>query len=221
MTCSPLACLPSRFLGRRVPTHRLAMSCLFLAVVFGGGVPTEAIADDDDSPAAKELRELGGIVLPVAQNDDRYDVSLHLTEQPITDETLALVAKLGRVAWLNLAGTEVTDDGLKHLADMESLEKLHLERTKISDAGLKHLTNLKSLQYLNLYGTNVTDAGLKSIVELPALEKIYVWQTKVTPATIDSINKRDRPLEVVGAVQLPKPKPEAEPNKDEKKPAEK
>ncbi|MGE0377859.1 MAG: hypothetical protein AB7Q45_20795, partial [Planctomycetaceae bacterium] len=82
-------------------------------------------AADDAQPAAPEQQEainaikaVGGNVMPIAQNDDRLDVTLHLADQDVTDEQLALVAKLPKVAWLNLAGTKITDAGLAHLSGM-------------------------------------------------------------------------------------------------------
>src|SRR5690606_14184092 len=92
-----------------------------LAAVMMLSVSTGAVADDaaaGQKAATDALKALGGNVMPIAQNDDRLDVTLHLADKDVTDEHLALVAKLPKVAWLNLAGTKITDAGLEHLAGL-------------------------------------------------------------------------------------------------------
>ena len=111
-----------------------------LAIVLAG--LSTGLADDkteltaEQQQAVDALKALGGNVMPIAQNDDRLDVTLHLADQDVTDEHLALVAQLPKVAWLNLAGTKVTDAGLEHLAGLTILEKLHLEKTGVTDAAV-------------------------------------------------------------------------------------
>lgn len=172
----------------------------------------------EQQQAVDALKALGGNVMPIAQNDDRLDVTLHLADQDVTDEHLALVAQLPKVAWLNLAGTKITDAGLQHLAGLTTLEKLHLEKTAITDAGLEHLKGLKSLVYLNVYGTKVTDAGLKHLYGLKNLRHLYVWQTECTPEGIMKLVAKFSPLEVVGALELtPAEVPAEEPAAEEEK----
>ena len=76
------------------------------------------------------------------------------------DETLAHVGRLGRLEYLNLAGTAVTDAGLAHLKGLTSLGDLDLSNTQVGDAGLAHLKGLTNLRMLPLVGTRVTDDGV-------------------------------------------------------------
>lgn len=174
-----------------------------------------AAADPAESIAA--IRKLGGLVLPVAQNDPRVDISLHLTDTKIGDDHLLLVAAVPEVASLNLRGTVITDAGLAHLAGLKSLRKLHLERTAVTDAGLQHLAGLENLEYLNLYGTKTTDAGLESLAGLKQLKKLFLWQTEVTDAGVAKLKEAIPGLIVVrGGAPVAPP---AEPRPEEPKPA--
>lgn len=142
-----------------------------------------------EQAAITKVRESGGQVLEIAQNDPRLDVAFHLADGEISDAALEPLKDMPNTTWLNLRGTAVTDAGLAHLAPLKSLEKLHLERTKITDAGLEHLKGLENLRYLNLYGTAVTDAGIDHLAGLKNLERLYVWETKVTEAGIEKIKQ--------------------------------
>ncbi len=158
----------------------LALSLLLLSL----GTSIGSAQGTPPAEAVAAVKQLGGNVMQVAQNDPRLDVSLHLADKEVTDAALAQVAALGDVLWLNLAGTKITNDGLAQLAGLKSLEKLHLEKTGIGDAGLEHLKGLENLVYLNLYATQVTDAGLKHLAGLKKLRRLYVWQSQVTDAGI-------------------------------------
>lgn len=190
-----------------MPAPTLRISFLLLAALCGGSLPLAPTAAAAE-PAA-ELRDIGGLVLPIAQNDPRLDVSLHLADQPVTDQTMQTLVSLQqsqpegeRIAWLNLAGSEITDAGCDALAQLTSLERLHLERTAVTDAGLAKLDSLKSLTYLNLYGTKVTDAGLATLAALPNLKRAYVWQTGVTEEAIAAFGEQNPNTSLVGEVKL-------------------
>jgi Leucine rich repeat len=150
-----------------------------------------------EQAAIAKVRELGGQVLEIAQNDPRLDVAYHLADGEVTDQHLEPLKDMPGTLWLNLRGTAVTDAGLTRIAGLKGLEKLHLEKTKITDAGLAHLKGLENLKYLNLYGTAVTDAGLEPLTGLKNLERLYVWETKVTEAGIEKIKQALPNIEVV------------------------
>lgn len=169
----------------------LAVSAVISGMAAGEDAPKPAPAvkielTDADRGAIGKIRELGGQVLEVAQNDNRLEVSFHLSDAKVSDETLKPLAGLKCVVSLNVRGKEITDAGVAELADTTGLVRLHLERTKVTDGCLKSLVKLEHLEYLNLYGTEITDAGLEAVVPIKSLKKLYVWQTKVT---IDGIAK--------------------------------
>ncbi|HTI50324.1 MAG TPA: hypothetical protein VL475_05215 [Planctomycetaceae bacterium] len=143
-------------------------------------VPARADDAEAEKKAIAKIRESGALVLEIAQNDNRLDVSFLTAQGKVTNDLLAPLKDLTRLAHLNLRGTEVSDDGLAHFAGKTTLVRLHLEKTKITDKGLEQLKGLENLEYLNLYGTEITDAGLVHLEGLKKLKSLYLWQTKVT-----------------------------------------
>lgn len=140
--------------------------------------------EEPATPEAKAIADIeksGGSVRTLAQNDDRLDVSFQLSGATVTDASLAPMAQLKKVTYLNLAKTAITDAALPAIARHTGLVQLHLELTKVTDAGLAHLKPLQNLEYLNLYGTAITDAGLAHLAGLTNLKNLYLWQSKVTP----------------------------------------
>lgn len=124
-----------------------------------------------EQQAIEQIRELGGSVLEVAQNDNRLDVAYHLADGKVEDKHLEPLKNAKSVYSLNLRCTDVTDAGLANLKGLNSLVKLHLEKTKVTDKGLANLKGLSNLEYLNVYGTQVTDKGLEQLTSLKKLKK--------------------------------------------------
>src|SRR5207248_10434534 len=67
---------------------------------------------DAEIKAIAKIKELGGQVMELAQNDPRLEVSYHLTGGKVTDNDLQPLLALKDVVHLNLRGTDVTDAGL-------------------------------------------------------------------------------------------------------------
>lgn len=176
---------------------------------------------DAEKQAMARIRELGGHVMELAQNDNRLTVAWHLADGSVTDEKLVPIAGSPHVYELNLRGTDVTDAALVHLKGLPNLARLHLENTKVTDAGLEHLKGLQSLEYLNIYGTQVTDAGLEHLKGLSNLKKLYIWQTKVTPKGAKALKAALPQVEIIPEfedekpVEAPKPEPAEEEKKEE------
>jgi hypothetical protein len=141
---------------------------------------TRAEENEAEKKAIAKIRESGALVLEIAQNDNRLDVSYITAPPKITAEQLAPLKDLTRLAKLNLGKLEIGDDALAPIAGQKTLERLHLEKTKITDKGLEHVKGLENLEYLNLYGTEIGDAGLVQLEGLKKLKKLFLWQTKVT-----------------------------------------
>ena len=205
-------------------SRRLALAVFSLFAV----VPLSASAQPpEDQAAVAKVREAGGQVLAIAQTDDRLDVAFHLGGKEVTPDALkSLAAVKGKLAQLNLRGTNLNDALAADLKPLTELTRLHLEKTAITDAALPHLSEMKKLEYLNLYGTNVTDAGLSSLAGLTGLKQLYVWETKVTPAGVAALRAQIPGLRVYGLPEPPpkrwpieadRPKPPEPPKAEEKK----
>jgi len=177
------------------------------ASAFSGPVP-DAIA---------AIEKSGGSVRPIIRNDDRREVSFYLRGAAIKDADIAPVAKLPKVAYLQLGSTSVTDAGLVYLKGLTDLEQLHLEGTRITDKGLVYLKDLKKLTYLNLYNTAVTDAGLAQLAGLVNLKELYLWQTKVTDEGVKKLKQALPNLDINrGWEPEAKPPAKSEPKDDKK-----
>jgi serine/threonine protein kinase len=140
---------------------------------------------------------------------------LDLSALPISNKSLANVAKLRDLQSLNVDGTDVTDEGFKQLALpklggldlsdtrvtshvldyisalMKRIDWLSLRGTDITDGGLLSLSNLRYLVTLNLSNTKLTDAGLAQIEELrlPRLSQIDVAQDEITNSGVIFLSK--------------------------------
>jgi len=173
-------------------------SLLFSAALFAAAF---AQVRGDDAEAEKKaiakIRESGALVLEIAQNDNRLDVSYITAQGKITNEQLAPLKDLKRLAHLNLRGLEIGDDALPYIAKQETLVRLHLEKTKVTDKGLEQLKGLQNLEYLNLYGTEIGDAGLEHLANLKKLKSLYLWQTKVTDEGVKKLQAALPELKIV------------------------
>lgn len=157
-----------------------------------------------DPAVVAQIERLGGRVSPIAQSDQRLEVSLRMLPT-LSDAALAPLSRLKSVIRLDLGHSPVSDAGLAHIRGWTDLAALHLEQTRITDRGLAHLRGMKQLVYLNLYGTGITDAGLENLMGLSSLRRLYVWQTKVTEAGVKRLKQALPQLEVVtGWEEAPK-----------------
>jgi hypothetical protein len=196
--------------------------------------PTEA-----EKQSLAKIRQLGGLAMELAQNDNHIEVIYLQTDGKFSDEYLTPLEGLkGRLVHLNLGGQPVTDAQLAHLKGLIDLTELHLEKTKITDKGLENLRGLTNLEYLNLYGTDVTDKGLANLEGLKKLKHLNLRQTKVTEAGAAKLKKALPGVDVNRGADLEPPKQEKkaevpkapdkkpdakkpEPKKEEKKPEDK
>lgn len=181
--------------ARRI-THCWVSVAVFAASVCGGAAIAQAQQSDAEAKAIARIRELGGQVMEVAQNDNRLEVSF-ATQSKVNNDALVPIKDLTRLVHLNLRGAEVTDDGLVNLANQKTLIRLHLEKTKITDKGLEQLKGIENLEYLNLYGTEITDAGLVHLEGLKKLKSLYLWQTKVTDAGVEKLKMALPQLKII------------------------
>lgn len=175
------------------------MRTLILSAALFSAVASMARAQDAEAEkkAIAKIRETGALVLEIAQNDNRLDVSFITAQGKITNEQLAPLKDLTRLAHLNLRGLEIGDDALVTIAAQKTLVRLHLEKTKITDKGLEQLKGLENLEYLNLYGTEITDAGLVHLANLKKLKSLYLWQTKVTDEGVKKLQEALPGLKII------------------------
>jgi hypothetical protein len=100
----------------------------------------------------------------------------------LSDDDAKNVARLNKLALLNLNNSFITDVGLKELTALKELTSLGLWNSKVTDAGLKEMAAFKELTSLDLGATGITDEGMKEIAQLKGLRHLSLIQTKVTDA---------------------------------------
>lgn len=141
-------------------------------------VPATAVemADLKDMDA---LRKKGVLVMPVAQNSNYLQANFIYTTG-INNELIKLLLPLKKqLVWLKLSNTPITDSTLQIIAACTNISLLFINNTPITDKGLSHLKSLAELQLLNLVGTKITADGLMQLQALKKLEEVYVYQTAV------------------------------------------
>ena len=128
-----------------------------------------------------ELRKMGLLAMPIAQNTNALYVNASYAGKKFGDEQAKKLSGVSaQTLWLNLARTKITDAALAEVAKCGKLTRLHLENTEITDAGLAQVAKLTNLEYLNLYGTKVSDKGIPHLKKLKNIKKLFLWQTGIT-----------------------------------------
>jgi len=198
--------------------RKIVSFALLSALMIGlAAAQTPPIAQNEaGKKSLTRIRQLGGLALELAQNDQHLEVSYIQTDGKLTDEHLALLKDLKGLVHLDLRGQPVTDAQVIHLKPLTELTHLHLENTKITDKGLENLRGLANLEYLNLYGTGVSDAGLANLEGMKKLKHLYVWQTKVTDAGAAKLKQAIPGVDINMGIK-DEPKPTIIAKKEEKK----
>ena len=108
-----------------------------------------------DPKALADLRKMGVLAMPIAQNTNAIYVNASYAGKAFDDQKLELLEPLAKqLLWLNLARTGVTDKGMESHGQADHAHaRLHLENTSLTDAATPHISKLKEIDYLNLYGT--------------------------------------------------------------------
>jgi hypothetical protein len=129
----------------------------FVALAFLVGLTAVSIVAQEkvkrtpaEEKAIEKLRSMGALVLEVAQNDPRLEVSYLQKIDNFGDEHLTPLKDLKTVHSLNLRAQPVTDAHVANLKGMTALARLHLEKTKVTDKALETVGGLTGLEYLNL-----------------------------------------------------------------------
>ncbi len=132
----------------------------------------------DDIPAA--LEKAGADVSRDENKKNKPVTAVYFKEQPVNENTLALLKRIPSLTSLSLRGCQVTTTGLKEVAATPSLQKLFLvDCTWLTDADLTELTPLQGLRELVLTGCEkITDAGLKDVALLKNLRLLELAECK-------------------------------------------
>jgi hypothetical protein len=126
-----------------------------------------------------ELSTPNRSVFQIARNEPALAADFYLRDS-YNKKYLEELSQVSRqIVSLNLSNMPVDDDELRIIAQFPNLEKLILNNTKITGPGLKSLTPLKKLRTISLAGTSVDAASLAVLQKLVALKDVYLWNTRL------------------------------------------
>ncbi|HJT33938.1 MAG TPA: hypothetical protein VJ783_17970 [Pirellulales bacterium] len=135
----------------------------------------------------------GRLLRPLA---GRRLTHLELIGPGVTDETLADLAALPALAYLNISQSNITDAGLADLAKLPGLQTLDLSDTTISGEGLSKLASLPRLWGVELRNVPLDDGDLSALKQFPAIRHLNLRGTRVTDDGIERL-RAALPLPVI------------------------
>jgi uncharacterized membrane protein len=147
------------------------------------------------NPAAISLAIIEGfkqenIILTNIAEGSNFVMANFVNVVPFNKSSLQTLRNINeQLVILKLTNLPINDNDIKIVADLKNIKKLNVENTLITDNGLAYLKQLTKLEQLNLYGTNISDEGIIQLTDLKNLSVLYLWKTKVTLNGIEQFKK--------------------------------
>ena len=133
------------------------------------------------SPAIIEDFKQENIILTNIAEGSNFVMANFVNVLPFNKTSLLALKNINaQLVTLKLTNLPINDNDIKIVADLKNIKKLNVENTLITDNGLDYIKQLSQLEQLNLYGTNISDEGLMQLASLKNLSVLYLWKTKVT-----------------------------------------
>jgi hypothetical protein len=117
-------------------------------------------------------------------------------QQPVTDDTLALIERDGSVGALMISSNAVTDAGLAHLAKADALRELFIASDQITDDGIRQLSTLPRLRYLGIRSPHLTAASLESLAKMRSLRYVTLSTTQISAEEQASFRQTRRNIQL-------------------------
>ena len=142
------------------------------------------------SPSIIEDFKQKNIILTNIAEGSNFVMVNFINVVPFNNSSLQALKSINeQLAVLKLTNLPINDDDLKVVADLKNIKKLNVENTLITDNGMDYIKQLSQLEQLNLYGTNISDEGIIKLADLKNLFVLYLWKTKVTLNGIEQFKK--------------------------------
>ena len=142
------------------------------------------------SPAIIEGFKQENIILTNIAEGSNFVMANFINVVPFNNAILQALKNINeQLVVLKLTNLPINDNDIKIVADLKNIKKLNVENTLITDNGLDYIKQLSQLEQLNLYGTNISDEGLMQLTSLKNLSALYLWKTKVTLNGIEQFKK--------------------------------
>ena len=142
------------------------------------------------NPAIIEDFKQENIILTNIAEGSNFVMANFVNVLPFNKTSLLALKNINaQLVTLKLTNLPINDNDIKIVADLKNIKKLNVENTLITDNGLDYIKQLSQLEQLNLYGTNISDEGLMQLTSLKNLSALYLWKTKVTLNGIEQFKK--------------------------------
>jgi len=142
------------------------------------------------NPAIIEDFKQENIILTNIAEGSNFVMANFVNVLPFNKTSLLALKNINaQLVTLKLTNLPINDNDIKIVADLKNIKKLNVENTLITDNGLEYIKQLSQLEQLNLYGTNISDEGLMQLASLKNLSVLYLWKTKVTLNGIEQFKK--------------------------------
>ncbi len=136
---------------------------------------------DTLSKIVLNLFQQKNIILTPINKESNYLMANFVNAVPFDKSNLLLLKQIKQqLVALKLSNLPIKDEDIKIIAGLYNIKKLQLENTAITNLSLEYLQQLPQLQTLNLYGTNITDDGLYKLTQCKNLSVLYLWRTNIT-----------------------------------------
>jgi cytochrome c/Fn3 domain-containing protein len=127
--------------------------------------------------AMEKLNDPFRVVSPLALGSPAVQVSFYVRENFDRKKLEQLAEIKDQLVSLNLSNMPVTDNDLPLIARFSNLEKLILNNTDITGKNFSVLTDLRKLTLLSLSGTRVNKNIAPAFSHFPALKEVFIWNT--------------------------------------------
>jgi uncharacterized membrane protein len=149
------------------------------------------------SPASIEEFKQENIILTNIAEGSNFVMANFVNVVPFNNASLQALKSINeQLAVLKLTNLPINDSDIKIVADLKNIKKLNVENTLITDDGMRYVKQLSQLEQLNLYGTNISDEGIIQLADLKNLSVLYLWKTKVTLRGIEAFKKMNSRVKI-------------------------
>jgi hypothetical protein len=146
--------------------------------------PILAIDDNNEPPVPAWLRNT------IGEEYFRKVIAVDLSERPVGDDDLDLLADLPHVLYVYITDTSIGDRGVAQIAThAPQLKGLDADRTRITDNGLESIGTLRQLHLLSLISTPISDDGLKHLAHLTQMRQLLLDRTRISDAGLVHLSK--------------------------------
>ena len=152
-----------------------------------------------EKASAKVVQDLNTpfrTVSPISKESPALQASIFVREYFNLNHIKELQSVQNQLVSLNLTNLPVEDKDILLLANFINLEKLILNGTSISTEGLKNLPTSNKIKVLALSNTKV-DINIHEVIQnWNSLEELYLWNTAIKNEELDELEKQLRSVRI-------------------------